>query len=129
MLSFFKKLFQSKDELVGNWLTDSSGGFLIVMGSSINFNANGTGSFKSWASGDEEDGGYNYEGNFKWERVNNTQIKIKENQKEEIITYIIKPYKNPYGKKGKQVTSPTKKVGKTEVSGFWNFAQDIYKLD
>ena len=65
-----KKSLRS-DELFGKWDTDDATGFGIMMGAWIEFKPNGTGSFESW---ENSDNGYEFKGDFKWERIGDKKI-------------------------------------------------------
>ena len=132
MLSFLKRLFSKKDELIGHWHSDNEGGFMLVFGSTIDFKPDQTGSYSSWSSGDDESEeeeirGYSHSGTFSWKRVSKNQICITEEDKDEIVTYSITHHIGGYGIKYYKLTSPSRKVGKTEIGGFWNFAQEMFR--
>lgn len=68
MFNFIIKLFANKsDELVGIWQTTNEGGFHIMMGSELIFNADGTGSEYSWGSNGDGDP-YEFKNEIVWLR-------------------------------------------------------------
>ena len=121
-LSKLKNRFRT-DELFGQWHTEDGSGFMIVMGSWIEFRKNGTGSYESWSTADDETG-YNYKGDFNWKRLGKNRISIQEmnSEKVEIIEYKI-----DFVKGRKELTSKQKQIGSVTIEGFWNFAQVMFR--
>ena len=113
-----------KDELLGQWNTDDSSGFMIVMGSWVEFRKDGSGSYESWSNGDDETS-YNYKGNFNWKRLEKNKITIQEinSEKMELIEYQIR---NVNGRK--ELSSKQKQSGTVIIEGFWNFFQVMFKI-
>lgn len=128
IVSYFKKVFLSftfKDELCGEWHSEDGSGFMIVMGSWMKINSNGTGKYESWCnSGDE--GGYHYKGKFKWVRIEKKTITIQEynSDKIEIILYELN---NFHGKT--ELKSHQPELSKFGIDAFWNFAQTMFKIN
>ena len=113
-----------KDELLGQWNTDDSSGFMIVMGSWVEFRKDGSGSYESWSNGDDETS-YNYKGNFNWKRLEKNRITIQEinSEKMELIEYQIRKVNGR-----KELSSKQKQSGTDVIEGFWNFFQVMFKI-
>ena len=113
-----------KDELLGQWNTDDSSGFMIVMGSWVEFRKDGSGSYESWSNGDGETS-YNYKGNFNWKRLEKNRITIQEinSEKMELIEYQIRKVNGR-----KELSSKQKQSGTDVIEGFWNFFQVMFKI-
>ncbi|MCK7591629.1 hypothetical protein M0G43_13660 [Subsaxibacter sp. CAU 1640] len=120
------KSLLKKDELWGEWNSDDGSGFMMIMGSWMKINSDGTGKYESWSEGDDETGGYNYSGEFEWERIGEKNIRIRENETEktEEIEYKLER------KNGRiELTSPQPELEKFGIDAFWNFAQKMFKKE
>lgn len=120
------KRLLKKDELCGEWNSDDGSGFMMIMGSWMKINSDGTGKYESWSEGDDETGGYNYSGEFEWKRIGEKKIRIKENETEkiEVIEYKLESKKDRM-----ELTSPQPELDRFGIEAFWNFAQTMFKKE
>lgn len=120
-ISRLTAFLRSKDELCGEWITEDGTGFSIIMGSWIEFKANGTGKYKSW-SNSKDDSGYNFNAEFIWKRMNKDQIEITDlaSQKKETINYKLQKVNN-------RIELSNVDNSNSGMEEFWNFAQIIFR--
>jgi hypothetical protein len=124
-INLFRKIKRllKKDELCGEWNSDDGSGFIMIMGSWMKINTDGTGKYESWSKGDDETG-YNFNGEFEWERIEKNKIRIKEDGAEKVEEIEYKLEK----KNGRiELSSLQPELEKFGIDAFWNFAQTMLK--
>ena len=124
-MSFLTRIqnYLKKDELLGKWSTDDGTGFVIVMGSWIEIRRDGTGSYESWASGDD-DTSYNYKGEFDWKRLERSKIRVQKSDSNEVE---VLEYRIDIINGREELTSKQEDARKEVVIGFWDFAQVMFR--
>ncbi|BDD08264.1 hypothetical protein FUAX_06960 [Fulvitalea axinellae] len=118
------KLLLSRDELCGEWSSDDWSGFMMIMGSWMRINPDGTGNYRSWGIGDEGCEHYDFTGEFEWERIGKDKISIHEKGADspEVIQYRLAKVNGRT-----ELTSLQPKMGTIRLEAFWNFAQIMFK--
>lgn len=116
-----------KHELVGCWDTEDGSGFSMIMGTWLEFNSDGTGSYETWHIDPFEEDSYHLKGAFKWENLSENTIKVIETtiineHIEEILTYHLK-------KVGSRIdlTSTNPELEEVDMESFWKFGQVLFK--
>lgn len=122
------------DELIGQWATDNSGGIHLLYGTTLRFDADGTGVLQSWGSvgdpEDEIDPAYAYEIPIEWQRIGVDAIKIRTVTLEKWtnLNYVMSEELGPYGVKFHKLIS----VGGHAPNGpivewFWDIPEALFR--
>ena len=124
MLISLSNIFNKKDEICGQWTTEDGAGFMISMGSWIEFKRNGTGTFKRWRN-DESGSKQETKGKFAWKRSDEDKISIQEVGTQKLEEF---HYKIETSDSGESLCSVVDPFGEVKDDGFWNFGQVMFRI-
>lgn len=126
-MNIIKKIFRlwkTKDELCGDWLTEDGSGFSVIKGSWIQFKSDGNGKYESWSNNNDETS-YNLSGEINWNRISENKIEIieKDNSEKTIIEYKLEKVNNRI----ELSNLHSDNVSKNDIKGFWFFYQVMFR--